>query len=73
MDPHSMLAKMFAVDSPMKAAATDENGAYFIDRDPKYFRAILNFLRDPSKLIIDSNLNMEGVLQEARYFQVQLM
>ena len=43
-DPDSMLAKMFDPNaSPVSVLRTD--GAYFINRDPVYFRVVLNFLR----------------------------
>jgi len=45
-DENCMLAKMFENDESGRApAAKDENGYYFIDRSPKYFESILNFLR----------------------------
>jgi len=69
-DPRSMLAKMFEENQALASSVRDENGAWFIDRDPIYFRVILNFLRSPTQLVIDPNVNPNGVLEEAHFFQV---
>lgn len=60
--PNSMLAKMV---SGTLAVGTDDKGNYFIDRDSKLFRHILNFLREPDDLlpIITGELQVE-----ARYY-----
>ncbi|KAG5684133.1 hypothetical protein PVAND_013374 [Polypedilum vanderplanki] len=67
-DPNSMLARLIDGDSEL-ISDKDENGAYMIDRDGKYFPPILNFLRH-GKLILDSGLAAEGVLEEAEFYNI---
>ena len=43
------------------------DGAYFIDRDPKYFRVVLNYLRC-GQLLVDSDITLEAIRCEASYF-----
>lgn len=47
----------------------DNTGAYLIDRDPEYFRAILNFFRT-RRLILSPNIPEEAILCEAEYFNI---
>lgn len=64
-DPNSMLARLSQInnDSDLQTDKSD-GGAYLIDRDARYFATVLNFLRH-GKLILDSGLAPEGVLEEA--------
>ena len=48
----------------------DDQGNYLIDRSPKYFEPLLNYLRT-GKLIIDKNVSPLGVYEEAKYFGVE--
>ena len=63
-----MLANMFSGE--LVPGIQDEQGAYLLDRTPKYFEPILNYLRT-KELVIDPNVSMDGVLGEARYFGIQ--
>ena len=70
-EPESMLARMFCKeDSHMWANSVDSNGAYLIDRSPAYFEPILNYLRH-GELVMDKNINPQGVLEEARFFGIE--
>lgn len=66
-----MLATMFGKDSQW-ASATDANGAYLLDRTPEYFAPLLHYLRT-GRLIVDSSVSLEGVLDEAQYFQIHAL
>ena len=64
-----MLARMFATEEHSMMPSATDDGAFLIDRSPKYFEPILNYLRT-GNLILDQNVNPEGVLEEARYYGV---
>jgi len=72
MDRNSVLATMFGERGKLYRPNLDEQGRHFIDRDPKYFAPILNFLRT-NKVIVDEGVSLDGVLEEAKYFNVQPM
>ncbi|XP_022810468.1 uncharacterized protein LOC111347493 [Stylophora pistillata] len=68
-DPDSMLCAMFSGKFELKA--DEEDGAYFIDRDGKLFRYILNYLRDGDFLYPEDQTVREQLLKEAKFYQVQ--
>lgn len=49
-------------------SVVDENGAFFIDRDPDLFSVILNFLR--TKNVNMDGVNLTALLHEAEYFGI---
>lgn len=59
-EPNSLLARMFDPESNIKPSCVDLSGAYLIDREPKYFAPLLNYLRT-GRLIIDPDLNIQGL------------
>ena len=67
-EPDSMLAKMFSGE--FAPGTKDEQGAYLLDQNPKYFEPILDYLRT-RELINDPNVSMDGVLAVARFFGIQ--
>jgi len=65
-DSGSMLAAMFAPDSSRPPGVVRE-GAYFIDRDPHSFQAVLSFLRT-GQLLGSQVESLEALRVEAAYF-----
>ena len=49
----------------------DQSGHTFIDRDPRFFPCILNYLRDGWVLLPGSPAERRELLQEVRHFQVR--
>lgn len=45
-------------------------GRVFLDRDPKHFRLILNYLRDGEVCLPSCPLELQEILQEALFYQV---
>lgn len=65
MQPDSMLARLVSGDIP---STRDETGAILIDRDPRYFAVVLNFLRHGSVFL--EGLSAEAVRAEAMFFNL---
>ncbi|XP_003703544.1 BTB/POZ domain-containing protein KCTD9 isoform X3 [Megachile rotundata] len=73
-EPMSMLARMFidtiGNEQRILPSRQDQNGAFLIDRSPTYFEPLLNYLRH-GQIILDANVNVEGVLAEARFYGIE--
>ena len=68
-EPNSMLAKMFSSEQ-LTPSNQDDQGNFLIDRSPRYFEPLLNYLRC-GKLIIDPGTNIQGVFEEAKYYGIE--
>ena len=69
--PNSMLALMFNSESDRPPAEKDDQGSYFIDRDPEPLRIILIFLRNgrlPEDIV---GCSLEQVEWEADFFGLE--
>eukprot|EP00475_Leptophrys_vorax_P029354 TRINITY_DN4300_c0_g1_i3.p3 TRINITY_DN4300_c0_g1~~TRINITY_DN4300_c0_g1_i3.p3 ORF type:complete len:247 (-),score=68.27 TRINITY_DN4300_c0_g1_i3:927-1667(-) len=69
-DRKNLFAAMFSGKFPV---TQDSSGAYFVDRDPRHFRHILNFLRDGKQYFTHVKLSDEEIselMPEARFYQM---
>ncbi|XP_043932962.1 BTB/POZ domain-containing protein KCTD11 [Protopterus annectens] len=66
--PNSMLGVMFKGQLP---TMTDSHGRYFIDRDGKAFRYILNYLRTSFLDLPEDYSETELLKREADFYQIQ--
>lgn len=67
-DTNSFLARLIREDSSL-ISDKDETGAFLIDRDPRYFAPVLNYLRH-GKLVLEAGLSEEGLLEEAEFYNI---
>ena len=67
-DPNSMLAAMFSGTFDTKPS---EDGSFFIDRDGKHFRFILNYLRDRELTLPEGATFLRELRKEAEFYQIQ--
>jgi len=68
--PNSLLAKWFAdADSVF---LKDNDGNYFLDRDGRIFRYILQLLRGPEFVFPDDDYDLNLLLVEVKYFRLEL-
>ena len=65
-EPESMICRMVLGELP---SLKDENGAILIDRSPKYFDKILNYLR-MGEIQLDHDVNVEALIQEAKFYGI---
>ncbi|ESO96585.1 hypothetical protein LOTGIDRAFT_227007 [Lottia gigantea] len=69
--PESRLARMFNGSIPIVLDSLKQH--YFIDRDGKMFRYILNYLRS-QKLLLPTNFNeFDQLLEESRFYDINGM
>ena len=67
-EPDSMLAKMFSGE--FAPGTKDEQGAYLLDQNPKYFEPILDYLRT-RELINDPNVSISTCNKKLSYLLAQ--
>ena len=65
-----MLGRMFGGPIP---TAQDGGGSFFIDRDGKLFRYILNFLRNDKLTLPENFAEVEQLREEVDFYQISPM
>ena len=65
-----MLGRMFGGPIP---TAQDGGGSFFIDRDGKLFRFILNFLRNDKLTLPEQFAELEQLKEEVDFYQISAM
>ena len=69
----SILLRFALSELPFKQllnASTSLQGRVFLDRDPKHFRLILNYLRDGNVCLPQCAMELQEIVQEAMFYQV---
>ncbi|KAF1767603.1 hypothetical protein GCK72_007562 [Caenorhabditis remanei] len=59
---------MLEADTPVEK---DDNGCIFIDRDPRHFPSILNYLRDGYVRLPNSEHTVREILREAKHYKLE--
>lgn len=60
------LAKLISDSDASLPSRTDPNGAYLVDRNPEFFKHVINFLRN-GRLDVPADHTLDGVLSEAEF------
>jgi len=69
--PNSYFGRMFS--GPYPSHMINEDGRYFLDRDGRHFRHILNYMRDPESfaLTLKVKQDLEDFRKEAQFYGVE--
>ena len=70
-DEFCMLNVMLKHESSM-ASSRDTSGALFIDRDPTYFKYVLNYLRNGIVDLPPERYALNALLREAEFYQINV-
>lgn len=65
--PNNLIERMFTGQSAM---SKDSKGRYFIDRDGEIFGHVLNFLRTRTLTLREDFEDLDGLMQEAEYYEL---